>query len=299
MLNSPNTAAIKMNTTRANSKSIRLSSNLRELITQQFANTKKIFQTIAFILFTSPFSYSFAQEVIKANPVTPAAVPDNNQIEPSKLSLNPTVESLTDDPKSGKPKAKSKPKKRQEIINPWGVLKGITEKDNSSRIKVNIDSLYSVYAENRIYMQTDEPSYFVMRVIPNAILERLTLLDSALYDHIQVENNFFSIFTARNATEAQQLKRYYELIFQLPNELSLSAQQIFTEVLPPLPVYSYPLTIDQYKNFIDNYFRTHAEVIKNCSAEFLLLMVRKQYALMYALHKDTGNKVLIGIDPKN
>jgi hypothetical protein len=227
-----------------------------------------------------------------AQPVTAApavVVPSNDETE----NIKPSSERIEPDAKS--PKQKNNVKKQsvkiESIANPWALLKTRAENEKGLKIKLNRDSIYLAFLNDRLLYQNELVDFISIKIIPNTFLEKIVLTDPNLYKSITVRNKIFSTITIRNEQEAVEIKKNYLMLEQLSAGFQLNTYQMFSEVLPTILISSEEMTVDTYKSIIENYFRTMPELIYHCNVEFLKLLENKEYALMYALHKDTANKI--------
>jgi hypothetical protein len=238
------------------------------------------------------FCFLINTSTLLAQPVTAApavAVPSNDETE----NIKPSTESVQLDAKSAKQKnnVKKQSVKNESIANPWALLKAKAENEKGIKIKVNRDSIYAAFANSRLFYQNELVNFITIKIVPNTFLEKIVLTDPNLYKFITVRNKIFSTITVRNEVEAMEMKKNYQMLDELSTGFQLNTYQMFNEVLPAILISSQEMTVETYQSIIENYFKTIPELVYHCNVEFLKLLENKEYVLMYALHKESANKI--------
>jgi len=226
----------------------------------------------------------------------------NSFAQKNGTEIAPTIESIEPNTKHKKDGAKAGPiitdtKSNDNAFEPtttsnaWRDYKTNMEKEAGIKFNSNIDSLYQSYASQRFFISEDEPDVFQVKIIPNYALNRILNNDTMLYRYIKVHNSLFSSVTISSNKIAAQIKKHFPLFTEMSKDFKITTYQLFNQVIPPVLVGKPEMNITYYQKLIDNYFISNPEVIYYCSNDFLRMLVRKQYTLMYSLHKESANAV--------
>ncbi len=226
----------------------------------------------------------------------------NSFAQKNGTGVTPIVESIEPDSKQKKEIEKNDNKatdlKLKENVannvstaNVWSDYKMAIQEGAALKFNINIDSLYQSYAAQRFFVSDDESEIFQVKIIPNAALVRLLNTDTILYRYIKVQNILFSSLTVSSNKIAIQTKKFFPVIADLSKDFKITTFQLFNNVFPPVLVGKPEINLTYYQRLIDNYFTSNPEVIYYCSNDFLKMLVKKQYALMYSLHKESSNAV--------
>lgn len=163
--------------------------------------------------------------------------------------------------------------------------------ENLKAMKVNYDSLYSVFLNNKTIAEGE--SKLVSKYFFNKRISKIYQIDTALFNKIEHVNKLYCkiVYDKSNADEAQ-LNNINLIQEMAAADARIKTTEIINFMLPPLVIFdAYKLAAKDYEKLVNQFFSKAPELIYLCNKNFIKMLELKQYNKLLKLHLASTNVI--------